>query len=345
MQDNREKVLGWIQDGLIEEQNIAQAMQISQSRPSGEQWHAFAKQTLLWLSVICLCSGVIFFFAYNWQALTRMMRFALVESALLILGFSYLRCAANARLKVALLMAMVLLTGALLALVGQTYQTGADPWQLFVTWCLLMIPWALIGGSSIIWVFWIVLFNLSYALYIDLYREFLWFDNIADQDPLWHLALINSLLLGLFELVFLLNRRSVLPGLGSLALSNRYTQQVLVFVIYYCLTAWAIASLFDTEPFQSLPFIWLIVGAVVYRYLLQDLLAIAMISLSFLVISSGFVLRFLADSEVGFEGMMLLGACYILAMSSVIGMYLKRLNLTFAQRDQASDDSGAETCN
>ena len=65
MQDNRERVFGWIQDGLIEEQNIAQAMQISQSRPSGEQWHAFAKQTLLWLSVICLCSGVIFFFAYN----------------------------------------------------------------------------------------------------------------------------------------------------------------------------------------------------------------------------------------------------------------------------------------
>ncbi len=40
----------------------------------------------------------------------------------------------------ALLLALALNIGALLALVGQTYQTGADPWQLFATWALLLLP-------------------------------------------------------------------------------------------------------------------------------------------------------------------------------------------------------------
>ena len=33
--------------------------------------------------------------------------------------------------------------GALLAVFGQTYQTGADPFELFLTWALLIVPWTL----------------------------------------------------------------------------------------------------------------------------------------------------------------------------------------------------------
>ncbi len=42
--------------------------------------------------------------------------------------------------KAALLLATLLL-GVFLALFGQTYQTGADPWQLFANWALLILPW------------------------------------------------------------------------------------------------------------------------------------------------------------------------------------------------------------
>ncbi len=47
----------------------------------------------------------------------------------------------------ALLLAIALNIGALLALVGQTYQTGADPWQLFSTWALMLVPLAVFGQS------------------------------------------------------------------------------------------------------------------------------------------------------------------------------------------------------
>ena len=39
----------------------------------------------------------------------------------------------------------VLSVGALMALFGQTYQTGADPWQLFFNWAVVIIPFVLIS--------------------------------------------------------------------------------------------------------------------------------------------------------------------------------------------------------
>ena len=43
----------------------------------------------------------------------------------------------------AALLAAALLTGGLLALIGQTYQTGADTFELFATWAALILPWVL----------------------------------------------------------------------------------------------------------------------------------------------------------------------------------------------------------
>jgi uncharacterized membrane protein len=37
--------------------------------------------------------------------------------------------------------------GVLLALFGQTYQTGVDPWETFFNWALLMLPWTLPARS------------------------------------------------------------------------------------------------------------------------------------------------------------------------------------------------------
>ena len=34
---------------------------------------------------------------------------------------------------------------------GLTYQTGADPWQLFATWALMLLPLAALGRSPLLW--------------------------------------------------------------------------------------------------------------------------------------------------------------------------------------------------
>nr|WP_241878821.1 DUF2157 domain-containing protein [Psychrobacter sp. PraFG1]UNK05419.1 DUF2157 domain-containing protein [Psychrobacter sp. PraFG1] len=80
--------------------------------------------------------------AYNWTAMGKMGKFALVQSALIVsvlgyVAFAYKRSTVSAQHKTYLIEPLLLLiasvvVGSLLALFGQIYQTGADSWQLFL---------------------------------------------------------------------------------------------------------------------------------------------------------------------------------------------------------------------
>ncbi|WP_290437262.1 DUF2157 domain-containing protein [Aeromonas caviae] len=100
----------------------------------------------------------------------------------------------------ALLLALALNLGALLALVGQTYQTGADPWQLFATWALMLLPLAALGRSPLLWTLAWLLGQLALVLYwrlglLDLFFSF-------NEEALgWCLTLLNAALWGLLILV------------------------------------------------------------------------------------------------------------------------------------------------
>jgi uncharacterized membrane protein len=63
------------------------------------------------------------------------------------------------------LFAAALLTGTLLAVFGQVYQTGADPYGLFLAWALLILPWAIVGRQAGIWLLLQLLLNLTVIMY------------------------------------------------------------------------------------------------------------------------------------------------------------------------------------
>ena len=68
------------------------------------------------------------------------------------------------RIGQAALVLATLFTGALLALFGQSYQTGADVHELFFTWALLALPFALAGLSGAVWAVWWSVLNVGLAL-------------------------------------------------------------------------------------------------------------------------------------------------------------------------------------
>ena len=57
------------------------------------------------------------------------------------------------------------LVGVLLAVYGQVYQTGADPFGLFLAWAVLILGWALVGRQVGLWMLLLVLLNLTLILY------------------------------------------------------------------------------------------------------------------------------------------------------------------------------------
>ena len=59
-----------------------------------------------------------------------------------------------------------------MALFGQTYQTGADPWQLFFNWALVITPWVLVSRFSAVWLIWVAIWNLALHLYIEAFYTY-----------------------------------------------------------------------------------------------------------------------------------------------------------------------------
>lgn len=97
--------------------------------------------------------GLIFLVAANLDALGRREKFILLQ---LCVGAACLGAAFLPRLRTSLALLGLLVIGALFAYFGQTYQTGADPWQLFAVWAVLALPLALGARTDIVWSAWVI---------------------------------------------------------------------------------------------------------------------------------------------------------------------------------------------
>ena len=112
--------------------------------PSREQ----ARHAALLVAAGLVGFAAILWVAANWDGFAKMTRFWLVGGAVAAGGIAALLH--GAALVPGLLVAFCA-TGALLALIGQTYQTGADAWQLFALWAALGLPLAMAARSDALW--------------------------------------------------------------------------------------------------------------------------------------------------------------------------------------------------
>ncbi len=154
-------------------------------------WGLWASRMLLVLGITLILSGMIYFFAFNWNKMTPLMKLGSIQMALAaIVMATYFYRLKRLPGQLLLLSAMVLV-GVFLAVFGQIYQTGADAYTLFLVWALLTLPWVFISDFSALWLLWLVIVNLGVILF--------WLQTAADDDQ-WmmifsYLALLNSLFL------------------------------------------------------------------------------------------------------------------------------------------------------
>ena len=114
------------------------------------------------VAALLLGLGLIFWIAANWQLHTRWFKLGVVQGALAV---AVLLAVALPRARTAALLAATLALGGLLALIGQTYQTGADTWQLFAMWALLALPWTLLQRSQVLWLVWVGIASVALWLW------------------------------------------------------------------------------------------------------------------------------------------------------------------------------------
>ncbi|MGY3903792.1 DUF2157 domain-containing protein [Aeromonas lusitana] len=197
---SRQTLLDWVRRGRLAPERLPAALAQLNLPPAEPRWQWLFDRLLLWLGSLCLGAGLVFFVAFNWQELGRLSRLALLELPLLAMLVLLWKRPMTDGPRQALLLAIALNIGALLALVGQTYQTGADPWQLFATWALLLVPLAALGMSPLLWTLSWLLGQLALVLYwrLGLFDFFFAFD---EQALAWSLSLFNFVLWGVLILV------------------------------------------------------------------------------------------------------------------------------------------------
>ncbi len=122
--------------------------------------------------------GLVFWIASQWDDLGRMGRFAVLQGALLLAAAgAWPQRAARPALALLLLLG----TGALFAFFGQTYQTGADPWQLFALWAALTLPLALGLRSDLLWAPWALVAVSAVSLWVHAHTGHRWRFEAADS--------------------------------------------------------------------------------------------------------------------------------------------------------------------
>ncbi len=186
--------------------------------PNRRSWQIFFDKILLIIGVAALALSLVFFIAYNWLYMGKLTKFALVEGGLVITIALYVALSFRQRFRLIrqlLLLIASIITGSLLALFGQVYQTGADTWQLFFGWAVLIIPWVIIARFPALWLLWLGLLNTVILFYVDTSN----FSGFIHQD-FWQFAFITLTNFAAFYLWLIFFEEKRLSGRTTVSLPD-----------------------------------------------------------------------------------------------------------------------------
>ena len=197
--EQRALLLRLAESGEIGHAQLARASAQGALRPTPAEWRTLLDRVFAFGGALLLSAAAVFFLAYNWEAMHRFARLALVVGVLAACCAGALCARPLGTGWRAALFGACVATGAVLALVGQTYQTGADVWELFAAWAALMLPFAWLSRSTASWVLWLGVANL--ALMRALSQSVWWgfFDTLSNARALLVIAAFNLIVLLVFE--------------------------------------------------------------------------------------------------------------------------------------------------
>lgn len=313
----RSQVIELVERGVIPEEKIDTVLTILKITPDGKKWRTFVDHLLLWLGGLALGFAVMFFIAYNWKDLGRFAKFGMVEGVIVLAVVAYCKLAQGSTAsKVSILIATISV-GVLLALYGQTYQTGADPWQLFFNWALLILPWAIVGRFSIIWIVWILLINVSTILYYQTFRGMFGLVFGSESAMLWVIFLFNTIAFILWQLLATIWQW----------LREQWAIRLLATGSGVPLTWLVLFSIFESQEAVVYPSLvwglWLVAMYYMYRKIKLDLFMLAGCCLSTITVVVSFLGKHMLDH--GDAGAFLLLALIVIGMGSGAAIWLKTI--------------------
>lgn len=233
-------------------------------------WATLTDRLLLFLGSALVLTGIVFFFAYNWAAMGRFLKFGLAEGGILLAVVSAAWLGIDRIPGKLLLLVASVLTGVFMAVYGQIYQTGADAFELFMTWTVLILAWVLIGRFQALWVFWLAVLNTGLILY--------WVQVVVPESREWE-WLIYPILAGINSAWLIARETGYRRGLAWLRL--RWARWLVLASILVLLSIPTIAFIVDPDEEMLLSVLLIALtgpGAYLYfRRLERDLFSLTLI--------------------------------------------------------------------
>lgn len=304
--------------------------------PTGKSWRRFLGAHLLALSVLLLAAGVTFFLAANWSALSGLTRMALVSVALASSSAIGVRLGLDSLPGRASLALAGLLIGPLLAVYGQTYQTGADAYELFVGWGLLLAPFVFLVRWSGLFVLQVLLLELALALFADQVHGAQVFRAAWVQLTLAGINVGALLVVEVWQGL----RRQRAPSRGT-----RWPQRVFLVGALLLLLPKVIGELADHGVLATLEKIPLEAGALAlvlvvvwlrYRTAPKDLFALAAVGLSGVLVLASAVGHGLDAVFRRDEWVVFFTGLFVMAAMGVVGAWV-RMHLKSAPTDDENE--------
>nr|WP_321458256.1 DUF2157 domain-containing protein [uncultured Cohaesibacter sp.] len=325
------KIDRYLMDELASRGSIDPEMRINSLRwlHPGYLWARWAMVMLMAFGAGLVLTGITFFFAFNWASIPDLAKLALIETGIVLAAFGAWLLPTTSLPGRLLLLAAAVLTGVFLAVFGQIYQTGADAWQLFAVWALLISIWTVIGRFLPLWVLWLGLINLSFFLW--------WSNGVNVQEDYKSLMYLTHVMV---NGAIMLAREWLVPregeGLGVPDafswLAPQWTRwlllaAMLVFLfptLMIWIANWETASLMVAfcALFAAVITVTLFIA---FRYWRPDIPALAMVLLMICILAVIAVAIFMFDNL--FES---LGTTFFTAISAIVCFaaaagYLRRL--------------------
>jgi uncharacterized membrane protein len=171
------------------------AAALAAGSPPPEAWTRLLTLAAGGVGAGLLASALVTFFAANWDHMGRVARLGVLELALVAAALVAARWFGRLAARLALDLGFVAV-GALLAVFGQTYQTGADPYELFLGWAALGAPWVLVAGADELWLLFTLVLGFGLARFLDVRVV-----SVNDTLPMCALALwaLGALAIALWE--------------------------------------------------------------------------------------------------------------------------------------------------
>ena len=130
-----------------------------------DRWGLWTSRLFLLLGSALVLAGVVYFFAFNWNQVPPTAKFASIQIGIVAAVGAGCLCGLTRTNGQLLMVGASVLVGVFLAVFGQIYQTGADAYELFATWSVLVLGWSVISRFAPQWALWLVVTNVALGLW------------------------------------------------------------------------------------------------------------------------------------------------------------------------------------